>query len=309
MSIRYSFLIGGTVSAAMLAMGCNSSSKPAQPGQQQAQQNAPAWTLTLKAQCAESTEQCLAHYGFSVDAEGNYQVGPGPQGQVRKGKLSDSDFQAVKAQVEAVGSMQLAASENHEALSAEDATANNETLTLARKGAATHVLVRNEGTDFATILSDAKAAHTLQAAIHDLAKGYYRMPFGDACGDAADQFAAAVAQDQNCNVDTDCQYFNSVTYADGTVSAQPVDLGVESWITSENCLATAPVIVGNAAKIGNDADKLSSLSIAATNACGGEFVLNNAFTEAQQGGQYCEPKQVSTAKAATCEQHVCRAHF
>ena len=95
--------VGMAISASFLAMGCSSKSHGNQPGRNDQSQSGPAWQLTLKSACSNAAQdQCLARYGFTVDADGNYQVGPGPQGQLRKGTLAESEFAALRSEIQSV---------------------------------------------------------------------------------------------------------------------------------------------------------------------------------------------------------------
>lgn len=297
MSSRF-IMMGIIASAAMLAAGCNSDSDQ-QPGQSAQPVSGPAWTLSLTSTCVDAAQdQCVGKYGFSVNAEGAYQVGPGPQGQLRKGVLTDSELAAIKAQVEASSAI-AANGENREE---NFAHVSSDTVSLVRPGAAARVLLRNEGPELIFTVSSTETAHALHAAIHDLANGYYRLPFGNACGDAADKFSVAAAGMQSCQTDMDCTYIRDNR---GFDVIPPTS---SEYVFSESCYAIKPVLVANKQSIIGGAQILSDLYVAAQNTCGGEFALNN-FGWANLGGRSCDIEQKVTTIPATCKQNVCQAHL
>lgn len=297
MSSRF-ILMGIFGSAAMFATACSSSSAQ-QPGQSAQPQSGPAWTLTLKSACVDAAQdQCVGKYGFSVSADGAYQVGPGPQGQIRKGMVTDSELALIKARVES----STTAATNGENSEDNFAHVASDTVTLAQAGAAARVLVRNEGPELYFTVQSTDDAHALHAAIRDLANGYYRLPFGNECGDAADQFATAAASLQSCQTDMDCAYVRDDR---GFDVIPPTST---EYILSESCYAIKPMLVANKQLIIGGAQTLANLYVSAQNICGGEFALNN-FSWTNLGGRVCNIEQKLTAVPATCQQNVCRAHL
>src|ERR1700678_449390 len=94
------------IGLAFAAQGCNSSSNAnnspaAPPTTTTSKDTGPAWTLTLKSQCADGTDatDCLAFYGFSVDADGQYKVGPSPANETREAVMQDADRTALAAAI------------------------------------------------------------------------------------------------------------------------------------------------------------------------------------------------------------------
>jgi hypothetical protein len=303
MSPRF-IVMGFAATAAMLAVGCSSSSEPKQPDQQGQNQSSPAWTLQLKSTCLDTAaDQCLGKYGFSVTAEGAYQVGPGPQGQVRKGVLKDAEFAAVKAWVEAAQASTSAQAENRE--ENYNRYYAHDTVTLSRPGSLARTLLRNEGSDLRFTLASLDEARSLHAAIRDLAISYYRLPFGDGCGDAVDKFNAAALPLQSCQTDSDCVYINS--YENGFSVIPPRSA---QTVLVEGCVAIKPVTVANKLSILGGAQRLSELYAEARNVCvqnGGW--AQSYFDENSLGGRSCSYVSAMTSTPPTCQQNVCKAHL
>jgi hypothetical protein len=297
MSSRF-VMMGILGSATMLATGCGLGSG-SQPGQSAQPQTGPVWTLTLKSTCVDAAQdQCVGKYGFSVSADGTYQVGPGPQGQLRTGKVTDSELELIKAKVEN-STAPAANGENHEG---DFAHVANDTVSLARSGTAARMLVRNEGPELTFTVQSTVDAHALHAAIRGLANGYYRLPFGNECGDAADKFAAAAESVQSCQTDMDCSYVRG----NGSFSVIPPTSS--EYVFAESCYAIKPMLVANTQLILGGEEKLAELYVSAQNICGEEFSMN-AFGPTNLGGNWCGVQQKLTAVPATCQQNVCQAHL
>jgi hypothetical protein len=284
--------VGIAVTVGLAFAGCGKSAKNAQPGDAQQPQTGPAWSLTLKSACTVAEEgQCLAQYGFTVSADGNYKVGPGPQGQLRAGSLTDSELADLKNQVQtAITSTAAVRAEGHEA---DVDNESDDTLTLSRPGAADRVLARNTGSDFYYMTNAADDAKSLHAAIRVLANSYYRLPFGDACGDAADKISAAALDVARCQSDSDCVYVNAY---EGFEVVPPSNV---EWLLTEDCSAVKPPLVANKLAIQGGAQTLTDLYNSARNTCGAEWNLSTFGIE-------CAYDQKPTSTPPVCVQNRCQ---
>jgi hypothetical protein len=289
--MRRLLFVSTVVGVGLMAAGCHSGSKDHQPGQSGQDQSGPAWTLTLKSTCLNAaTDQCVAKYGFSVSADGKYQMGPGPKGQVRNGSLSESEFADLKTKLDTVsGSIPASRTEGHEQGVENE---GDDSLSLKRLGGQEQLVAHNTGSDFYFVTASVNEAKSLHSAIRDLANSYYRMPFGDDCGDAADKVETSYAQFQGCQVDSDCVYVNA------RAGYEVVPPSSVQWLLTEDCTAVSPLSVANKITILNGARTIADLYTAAQNTCGQEFYR-----------AACAYQQQSTAKAPVCVQNRCQASF
>lgn len=281
------------VAVSISAVGCNSSGnsnqKPAVDTQQP--QSGPAWSLNLKSTCVGAAQdQCLAKYGFTVNATGAYQVGPGPQGQFRTGMLTDEEFATLKTQLQAtMASAQATRAEGHDT---DVQNVSDDTLTLSKPGAAARVLAHNTAGDFFFATATSEEAQSLHAAIRNLANGYYRLPFGDACGDSVDKFSAAAATLTSCQTDTDC------VYIDAYQGFEVVPPSTVQWLLTEDCTAIQPPVVANKLAIPGAAQGLIDLYASTRAACGSEFSQTAL-------GHDCYYQQKATQAQPVCKQNRC----
>ena len=283
--------------AVSAAAGCNSNNDNAeQPAPAAPQsQTGPAWALTLNSACVGTAQnQCLAKYGFSVDATGKYQVGPGPQGQVRTGMLSEAELTDLKAQIQtSVASAQAVRAEGHET---DVENVSDDTVTLTVPGSATTVLTHNTAGDFYFKTSNADEGKSLHAAIRGLANSYYRLPFGDACGDGVDKFSAAAAALTSCQVDTDC------VYVDTYQGFEVVPPSTTQWLRTEDCTAIQPPVVANKLAIASGAQSLMDLYSSTRDACGIEFSQTAL-------GHDCTYAEKATSVQPVCIQNRCQSRL
>lgn len=282
------------------AAGCNSdsSSNPPgqQPGQQPAAQTGPAWTLSLSSACANSAqEQCVAKHGFSVDADGKYQVGPGPQGQVRTGTLTDSEFSSIK-DVAQPALAALNATGTAEQMEAGVANVSNDTVSILAPGKEARVLSRNTASDFFFTTPTSEEAKALHAAIRELANSYYRLPFGTPCGDAVDKFSVEADRVNTCETDADCAYID-IYNRFGVVPPSSIQA-----IQTEDCTAIKPPVVAHKMAVLGAYEKLDGLYADARTACGTDFYQSNL-------GVRCVLQQKMTGVAPTCQQNKCVSHL
>ena len=168
------FCVSGTL------IGCNSQSTPTthpQPAPKAEKQGRLGWTLKLQSKCAEEIDasECLAGYGFSILTNGEFQVGPGPQGETRpSGTLTEDEINSVNAALGSTLTASAARSEGHEAI---EASESEDTLSLTRGTDNPEVLVRTAGVDLFFQTQSAEEAKSLLSLVRSLATKYYATPF------------------------------------------------------------------------------------------------------------------------------------
>jgi hypothetical protein len=268
---------------ALLAAGCNDSNDNTVPAV--SRQASQAWKLTLKSKCPASTDatQCTAAYGFTANADGSYIVGPGPQGQVAQGRLSEDEFKSV---TDAMASIKA---DGAESCSQSDAVDSDDSIVLTQ-GRSQHTVYHRANTDFcfrATSAEDAESVHQLMV---QLAQEYYPNPFPDACMDAATKFENSYAALQSCNHDSDCAYLSD--------SFEPIAADNAQFVVTDDCTKLHPLYVGNAAAVAVHMTQIQKGASDVRAACGNNMVRNGCSQVI--GFQ-------SSDVAPVCAQHVCQA--
>jgi hypothetical protein len=276
-------------------VGCNSNNKSASAPVQKndAAKLDKEWSLTLQTQCqnANSAEECIGGYGFTVKNNGQYELGPGPNGEKRKGNLSDEELALVKGQLDATLKLAAFGAENHDSIEGSD---NEDTvsLTLSANGSAASapvVLLKAAGTDLSYRTSTADEAKSLLTQLRSLADKYYALPFPDQCTDGTTAVSELFGEMQKCDTDKDCSYF------DGSFGL--VDSSSTQYLVEDDCSLIKPLIVGNAAKVEANMQKLTEAYNNIRNACG--FQLYRADCTAVSGF-YLQ------GQAPVCQQGVCK---
>jgi hypothetical protein len=284
--ILTAFFVGSTLVA------CNSKSRPAAPQPDPApkkdEQGRMGWTLTFQRKCAETVEntECLAVHGFSVSTNGDYQVGPGPQGELRKGTLAPEELQVISSALASTLSSATARPETHETI---EATETQDSVTLVRGANSPEVLVRTAGTDLYFQTQNADEAKSLLSAVQNLATKYYKLPFPDACNDGAASLLAMFATVQTCTIDTDCTYLDS--------AFDPIAPNNSEELVTDDCSIVTPLVVGNLESVRSKKALLSESLDNVRAACGDNMIRSdctNISTFALTGA------------APVCQQGVCK---
>jgi hypothetical protein len=281
----------------MLCLGlglaaCSDSADKSQPGASDDSARGPAWSLTLKSACAGAeTDQCVAKYGFSVTADGKYQVGPGPQNQFRKGSLSESEMSELNSKLQAAlagAALDAGREESHETgVQNED----EDSLVYVQKDS-NSILARSSGEDFFFRTAKLEDAQALHKAIRDLAKTYYLLPFGNECGDQADALEALYVGVQGCQSDADC------VYVDAYQAYSVIPPNSDQWIFVDDCRAAKPMTVANKSSIQGGAEKLQAAYDLAAQSCGEQFFRAD-----------CSCQYGQAVNAPACVQNRCQARF
>lgn len=275
-------------------IGCNSKST-SEPIKVNPAPAAPALTggaLTLQTKCSEEAdlEGCVGGYGFTVDQDGKYTLGPGPNGEKRKGELSAEDAAKVKGAITALSQVSTFGEENHEAVEAADEDTVTFTLTGSSSTAlAPVVLLKTSGSDLTFRTSTAGDAKNLLNLLRELAGTYYVLPFPDACGDGVAPVNELFAEMQSCTTDQDCSYL------DGAFGL--IENSSTQYVVEDDCNIVKPLIVGNAKSIETGREKLAESYNSIRNACGYQFFRPDCT---QVSGFYLQ------GSAPVCQQGVCK---
>jgi len=277
-----------------------SASQPAAP-----LQSVPAWTVQLVSTCTTGTaDQCVGSYGFSASADGKFQVGPGPQGQLVTGNLTPDELKSLHDNVElgnAAGATASDASANEHLLDVSHAEAcqdidrsyadGNDTVTLSSPGNAPKNVLRTTDTGVCFDTETADQAEALHKTIRQLAVKYYPQPFPDVCADAAAQVVSLYPSVQNCTTDSDCAYVDA--------SFNIVPPGASQYVAVDDCTMVAPLVVGNISAVVNNQAKLQTAldHAQSSDVCGDRFQRSDCT--GWSGFQ-------SNVGAPVCQQNVCK---
>ncbi len=257
------------------------------------------WSLKLSSKCANSVSvaDCIGYYGFSVDQQGHYQVGPGPAGEVRSGNLKAEDLQSLSALLKNTvndggaggGSLSLLGSEEH--VSMEAAATSEDLVTISNSSAEPQKLIRTSGLDLYFTLKSPDEAKALYAGIRKLAEVYYApMPFPDACEDGINSLQNLTANLTSCKQDSDCGYF------DNTLKLVAPD--AQAFLEVDNCARVLPVSVANIEAMKTNKTKFEESWSQVIQACGEKLRRTDCT----------ERTGFSLNKvAASCQQGVCKA--
>jgi hypothetical protein len=251
-----------------------------------------AWKLGFAAQCAAGTEtdRCLAAHGFSVSADGRYQVGPGPQGQVLAGTLSAAELKGIDAALTRILDAIHPELEAGETCATRSQLDTSETITFNRRGHQRNI-IHTAGTEFCFRAPSQDDAHALHAALAGLARRYYPVPFPDPCIGAVVAVHAHYAGLGECATDADCTYLDS-SYA-------PIPDGELQFVPVDDCSLVSPLPVANAAAAEGAHERILFAREQARVTCSAR--LTRISCEAPRGFQATEAPPV-------CIQGSCRIH-
>ena len=276
-------------SASFILAGCfNKDNK--QPHRQVSAQDGPAWLVSYNSTCAgEDATECPGFYGFTLDAAGNYQVGPGPAGQHKKGRISDEDLQMLTDSISTILQSTMQSSELT-CNTLEAYVGQNQTITIQTKYDQARPVVQTGDKGFCSA-TEFEPSNSFYKTIKTLAEQYYPSPFPDACEDAIVAAEGLHPQFQFCATDTDCGYL--------TPGFEVVPPSTMQYIITDDCSRLKPLIVANIGAI-----------------VSGQEILINALQNAQG---VCREKLVkydctgvsgfqATDGAPLCIQNTCRVN-
>jgi len=228
---------------------------------QPAAQSEPAWKLRLTANCGEgSAESCVAAYGFTVLADGRYEVGPGPSGQMLSGKLEAEELKSIESlSIVSLGLAATAQVELAEVCGANTQGEANDQLDFVAKGGVEKNFVRTAGTEFCYRTASLEEADLALKAIRDLATKYYHLPFPDACLESAQAVEMLFAPLTTCSVDADCAYIDS--------SFSPIANGEIQFVVTDSCTVVKSLAVGNASSVAAEQGRLLAARENARDVC------------------------------------------
>ncbi|MCM2322761.1 MAG: hypothetical protein NDJ90_05830 [Oligoflexia bacterium] len=277
---------------AVIGTGCTKS-KGGMPSQQPELRRQPAWTLTLNSACASYVDEyCVARHGFKATADGTFEIGPGPQGQVKTGKLEAEELAQLETLVRDLsGASALTGRDAESCVDFEEFVPDSQDrITFTRNGTELTLYRTEEARTCYQGLSR-ETNDQLHHAIRTLADKYYALPFPDTCAEAADAIHNRYAPVQGCATDNDCAYI--------TESYEVIPSSANQYVITDNCSMIPPLVVGNAKLVETAKAELLESLLAAQNVCGQRIIRNDCLGIA--GFE-------SSLGAPVCQQGVCRVH-
>lgn len=261
------------------------------PTQQGERQEGPEWKIAFHSKCKESElEHCLGHFGFSVSADGNYQVGPGPNGQLKQGSVSSDELQVLKQSLAGTFALLQDSAERQNSCVTHSPQKSEDQVELSRQGSS-RVIYHSETEQTCALTLQSEDAQTLVQAVRGLAKKYYELPFPNICADAIAATEALYANVQTCAMDSDCAYVNA--------AFEPIPPASTQFVTTNSCSLLKPLAVGNIKSIVNQSAQLLAALNLTQEKCGTELIDSSCM--GYEGFQ-------STAAPAVCDHGSCRVH-
>ncbi|OFZ53792.1 MAG: hypothetical protein A2428_02650 [Bdellovibrionales bacterium RIFOXYC1_FULL_54_43] len=288
---RY-YIAVAAFSVLVAASGCtknaDSLSKKQSPAQQGAAQDSPAWKINLTVKCGDAADQCIAAHGFTVSADGQYEMGPGPEGQIKSGPIAAEDFLELSTLITQSLEVVHFEAERAESCSETNPIEIEETVLLTHLGRQKTVM-HTSGSSYCFQTTTIEAAEALHNAIRKLAEQYYSLPFPDRCAEAASAVENLYSSFQGCSTEADCAYL--------TNSFEVIPSGSPEFVMTDDCSIVRPAVVGNATAVFANQSQLAAAIDTARSVCGIRMV--------RQDCTGVSGFQASSA-APVCEQNVCR---
>jgi len=219
--------------------------------------------------------------------DGQYQIGPGPNGEVRSGNLTAEELNVLNTSL--AGSIATArlSAEGHTSV---DDVGSETVVTFTRGSGESETILKVAGTDLAYSIQSADEAKILFGTIRNLAAKYYQLPFPDGCSDGAKLVQSLYASMQTCSVDADCSYIDEYF--------EPVDANNPQFITTDDCSMVKPLSVGNLSSINENRQKLIDAIVGVQNACENFYKADCTRSGINFTG----------GAAPVCQQGVCQAN-
>ncbi len=190
------------------------------------------WTLHYTATCPTGApENCLGAYGFSVESDGQYVIGPGPTGQTLQGRLKGPELKQIIALLSQPLAMPRCVS----------ASLPTEYVNWVG-GGNDIVFYRSEAIAEAheceqVNLLPLTHGDSLRALLRALVAVYSPPVFPNPCANAISDLEAQYDSIQYCRVDSDCSYVNHLFV--------PADPNRGETLTRDDCTYLRPLLVAN----------------------------------------------------------------
>lgn len=196
---------------------------------------ASTWKLRYENRCAEP-ERCLGGYGFHLQEDGSFQVGPGPNQELWTGHLNSEELRAIQAGIQGLESgVQTRALQEPECLSSIQLADEREVIEVSRAGTAREWITTRAG-QLCHITADGSQAAAFHQSVLRILRNHYPSPFPSACVSASQNLKAQIAPSLRCAQDSDCTYLDP--------SGEMIPAGTVGYVAIDQCtwLPTLPVV-------------------------------------------------------------------
>ena len=260
-----------------------------QPNPQE--QNPPVWKVSFHASCAEEEgDQCLGKYGLFIYGDGRYEVGPGPAGQLKKGKLKEEELLKITNSIEQSQALEALTLADGPEICKELADQNfNDSVKIGFKEIEKQ-LIHTQSAQLCSQGIAIENAILLHQTIHALGESYYPIPFANKCFDVIEELYSISQPLASCNADVDCAYVSG--------SFEIISPGVSQFVITDNCSVVKPMVVGNISSIINQEAKLQTAMDSVQETCPADQLLKNGCTGIIGFD--------SSVGSPVCQQNLCR---
>jgi hypothetical protein len=264
-TIRFTAFSSALVALSLAGLGCNSSDNN-NPGSAPVVQKAPqgpAWQLVYQADAGSNDKtQVVGAYGFTINADGTYVAGPGPQGQTLKGNLSSDEFTAIQTALQPVISGDALA--QTQTCGPSQIVESSDTLTFIHQASTTTFLNKSMDGTVCSNGFDTQSAEDLHDLVVAAASNYYALPFPSACLDSANAVQALYAGLSACSQDSDCAYLDQ--------NYNAIDAATSETVYVDSCSVVQALPVANASAVQANLTALQTALVTAQSTCGGNIV-------------------------------------
>lgn len=265
-SVRLTVALMGMSLAGFACNSNNNNNNNGHTPQVQAEQG-PAWKLNYTADTGADSDKAgvVAGYGFTVTADGNYIVGPGPQGQVLTGQLSTDEYNQVFTAIQPV--LDVNALTQTETCAPSNVSDTNDRFVLTRAHKDYAFLRKSQDGTVCAKGIDTDGAENLRTAVLAAAQNHYVLPFPSACLDAAAAAEVLFPALQSCHHDSDCAYLDN--------QYNPIDAGASNLVFVDSCSVVKSLPVANAQAVQAKLADLQAALLTTQQACGADIVRAN----------------------------------
>jgi hypothetical protein len=211
-----------------------------------------SWALFFSSKCNSTTlALCRGGYGFKVSRNGSFSVGPGPQGEVHSGNITNAESLALRAAVNRLSSYSHGENESETCENVIWKTTKGEKSILRRS---------NHNLCFSFDSEAKEAALAVHDELSKLVEKYYPNEFPNRCLDVASVLDQVYESYRACKTSRDCVYVDE--------NYLPVRPESSESITTDDCTYLKPLVVANSYSIVTDQRRLILEREAAREVCG-----------------------------------------
>ena len=245
------------------------------------------WTIEIRNNCINMPlEKCNGGYGFSINSDGNFSVGPGPQNQVLRGQATPSEAKKLRNILSAV------TEDNEEqprtCIDNEEIGDTKTEIIISSLENPPMTLVETKEKTFCYFNTSETKAKSLYRIISELSKKYYVLPFPNACINAILALDKMHETVRHCVADSDCAYIDDLF--------SPIVSRFDTSLIFDDCSPVKRLPTANAFEVlGKQAELITAREIARDYCeeyprknCEGPLSVSTALTKPECRAGLCE---------------------